>query len=253
MAYLRGLVALLSQRVAAFLAAGGLAWGVGCGVDPVLTADAAFSNADVRRCKPADGTTGSPSTIAEAVALANGLPFPLTPQCFVEALDRPLHIEATSSRNSVQPAVGARSPRVLIFSGDALVIAVTVEGHGRDLVEFGQLTSPRRSIKGELAFPLEAPVETADALEQVRNADYPNITRCFVCHDREEDVPSISGARDSLIVRPRSNSLVPVESITDEMLKCDPAAEPERCAWLTAIAGYGPLVHRPFDETLPTF
>ncbi len=230
-----------------------MAWTAGCGAQPVPVADVAFSNADVRRCKPAAGTTGSPSTIAEAVALANGLPFPLTPQCFVEALDRPLQIEATSSRNSVQPAVGARSPRVLISSGDALVIAVTVEGHGSDLVEFGQLTSPRRSIKGELAFPLEAPVDPAAAFEQVRNRDYPNITRCFVCHDREEDVPSTPGGRDSLIVRPRANSLVPVESLTEEMLKCDPAVEPERCAWLTAIAGYGPLVHRPFDAKLPTF
>lgn len=247
------LVALAPQRLAAFLL---VLWaqfnGAGCGSDPQL-AEAAFFEADIRRCKPAAGTTGSPSTIDEAIALANGLPFPLTPQCFVEALDRPLRIEATNSRNSVQPAVGDRSPRVFIFSGEALIIAITVEGHGRDLIEFGQRTSGRRSVKAELAFPLEAPVERSVAFDQVRNPDYPNITRCFVCHDGEEDEPLVPDGRDSLILRPRPGSLVPIASINTEMIACDAVAEPERCAWLTAIAAYGPLEHRPFDATLPTF
>jgi len=108
---------------------------------------------------------GSPGTIEEAVALANGLPFPVTAECYVEALDRPLRIEATKSRTSLQKAEGERSPRVFLWSADS-----------------------------------------ATALDRVRNPEFPRITRCFVCHDHEEDEPSVPGGRSSLALRPREAS-----------------------------------------------
>lgn len=208
---------------------------------------------DPRRCKPEAGTTGSPSTIEEAVALANGLPFPVTAECFVEALDRPLRLEATESQASVQPAVGARSPRVFVWSTDSLVMALAVDGPGRNLIEFGQFVSRRRSVKGELEFPLSAPVTTATALQRVRNVEYPRITSCFVCHDSERDESSVPGGRSSLAIRPRPSTLVDIASLVDQHARCDPKTEAARCRWLEAIVGHGPVEHRPFDANLPLF
>lgn len=208
---------------------------------------------DPRRCRPTPGTTGSPGTIEEAVALVNGLPFPVTAECFVEALDRPLQIEATTSRDSLQRAEDERSPRVFIWGADSLVISIVLDGPAHDLIEFGQFVGPHRTIKGELEFPLSSPVSTATALERVRNPEHPRITRCFVCHDREEDEPSVSGGRSSLALRPRTSTLVDVASLGAERERCDRNIEPARCSWLEALFAHGPVVHRPFDAELPVF
>lgn len=220
---------------------------------PERAAPAAVEAVDPRRCKPAAGTTGSPATVEEAVALANGLPFPVTAECFVEALDRPLRIEATTSRNSLQRAEGARSPRVFLWSADSLVISIVLDGPARDLVEFGQFVAPGRTIKAELEFPLTAPTSTTAALERVRNPEHPRITRCFVCHDREEDEPGLPGGRSSLALRPRTSTLVEVASLGAELARCDRAAEPGRCSWFEAVFAHGPVEHRPFDAALPVF
>lgn len=220
---------------------------------PAAAPEGAASPADARRCKPAPGTTGSPSTIEEAVALANGLPFPVTAECFIEALDRPLRLEATSSRESLQRAEGERSPRVFIWGADSLVISVVLDGPARDLIEFGHFVGPRRTIKGELEFPLTAPVSTAAALDRVRNPEYPRITRCFVCHDREEDEPGVPGGRSSLALRPRASTLVDVATLRAELERCDAGTEPARCRWLAALFTHGPVERRAFDADLPVF
>jgi cytochrome c553 len=177
----------------------------------------------------------------------------VTAECFVEALDRPLQIEATRSKNSVQPAVGERSPRIFLRTTDALVIAVVIDGDKRDLVEFSQFITPKRSVKAELQFPLEAPATVAAALQRVRNPEHPRITSCFVCHDRERDEPTIPGGRSSLALRPSTESLVGIDALQREHETCDDSAEPDRCRWLEALVSHGPLVHRPFDQTLRVF
>ncbi len=231
-----------------------LAWSA-CGPapapGPAAEAVAAEAPVDLRRCRPAPGTTGSPATLAEAVALANGLPFPVTAECYVEALDRPLRIEATRSRDSLQPAEGERSPRVFIWGADSLVTSIVLDGPGRELIEFGQFVGPRRTIKGELEFPLTAPVSTAAALDRVRNREYPRITRCFVCHDREEDEPGVPGGRSSLALRPRASTLVDLATLRAELDRCDHAREPARCRFLAALFGHGPVERRGFDAALP--
>ncbi len=208
---------------------------------------------DNRRCKPGPGATGSPRSIEEAVALTNTLPFPVTAECLVEALDRPLRIEASNSQLSVQPAAGDGSPRVFLWTDDRLVMTIAVDGEGRDLVEFGEFVTPRRTIKGELKFPLTEPATLAGALSRVRNPDYPNITSCFVCHDRERDEPAIPGARSSLALRPKPSTLITVEALQGERAACDAQQEPARCRWLEAIFAHGAVEHRPFDPALRLF
>src|SRR5262245_6264496 len=41
-------------------------------------------------CSPANGVSGKPANISEALILINTLPKPVTLACFIEALDRPL-------------------------------------------------------------------------------------------------------------------------------------------------------------------
>ena len=208
---------------------------------------------DPRRCKPALGTTGSPRTVEEAVALINGLPFPVTAECFIEALDRPLRVEATTSTHSLQKAEGARSPRVLVWTADSLIATIVLDGPARDLVEFGEFVDARRTIKAEIEFPLAAPTSTAAAFERVRNPEHPGITRCFVCHDDEEDEPNVPGSRSSLAVRPRTSTLVDLAALAAERTGCDRGAEPARCAWLDAVFAHGPVERRPFDADLSVF
>lgn len=237
-----------ASSIAAFLLLGL----VGC--DPVPSiATAAFGDVDLRRCQPGPGATGSPASIAEAIALANSLPQPATAACFLEALDRPLHIEVSKSKASRQPADGARSPRLFIFSGDALVITAAIGGEGQDLIEFGETVAPGRSVKGELEFPLVAALTDDAAYTQIRNPEHGNITTCLICHDSEEDEPGFPGARSSLAMRPRTKSLVPVESLNAELQTCDWAAEEKRCVMLQAVAGWGALEHREFEQGLPAF
>lgn len=240
------------RRRAARIISGLLAAMCACGAPPA-PAGAEPAPVDPRRCKPAPGTSGSPRTIEEAVALANGLPFPVTAECLIEALDRPLQIEATSSHDSLQRARGERSPRVFVWGADSLVLSIVIDGPARDLVEFGEFVAPRRTIKAELEFPLTAPTTTAAALERVRNPEHPRITRCFVCHDQEEDEPGLPGARSSLALRPRGATLVDPAALQAEFERCDPAAEPARCAWLEALFDHGPVTRRAFEATLPVF
>lgn len=224
------------------------------GCDPApSTAVEMFGDLDLRRCQPGPGATGRPQTIAEAVALANSLPQPATAACFLEALDRPLKIEASKSKASMQPADGARSPRLFIFSGDALVITAVVGGEGQDLIEFGETVAPGRTVKGELEFPLLATVEDDAAYTRIRNPEHGNITVCFVCHDAEQDEPGFPGGRSSLAMRPRTRSLVPIDSLGAELASCDWAAEEKRCAMLQAVAAWGPLEHQGFDQGLSAF
>ena len=225
---------------------------VACDPDPV-SAEVGLVQFDLRRCKQAPGTTGSPNTIAEAIALANGLPQPATAACFLEALDRPLRVEATKSLASAQPAAGARSPRLFLFTGHDLVITAAIDGEGRNLIEFGEKRSPRRSIKGELEFPLRGTLAEDAAYTRIQNPEHDNITTCFVCHDSERDEPDYPGARSSLVLRPRTKSIVPIQTLRRELDGCDWDEEAERCAMLQAVVVWGPLEHHPFDEALPVF
>lgn len=204
---------------------------------------------DLRRCKPGDDATGSPSSIQEAVQLANSLPFPVTAECFVEALDRPLSLAATASTSSAQPAAGRRSPRVLLWPTEDLIVTVALDGPGRDLVEFGQFVTKDRSIKGELEFPLTEPVSTARALRRVRNPEFPNITTCFVCHDDERDEPSVPGGRSSEALRPFPKTLLDLDDLPRLRDACDPETELARCRYLHALVDHGPLEHHEFDPS----
>ncbi|MFP2904637.1 hypothetical protein ACLESD_06180 [Pyxidicoccus sp. 3LFB2] len=205
-----------------------------------------------RDCVPSGGATGAPGTIEEAVALINSLPRPTSVACLVESLDRPLRLSATESDLSAQPAHGRRSPRVFLFSGP-LIISVVPDGPGAEVVEFAELDDSGRSIKGELAFPIEA--EVLPEAPYTKVMFQPGVTVCALCHADERPAYRVGNAwaYSSRALRPVDSSLVPLEELQREASTCDASAEPERCRLLQELFEHGmPRAHA-FPASLPTF
>ena len=216
-------------------------------VSPQLSTDGSTAE---RRCVPPDGVSGSPQTIDEVVALIDALPPPVTLPCFLESLDRPLHVEAAISRSSAQPAYWDRSPRLFLFIGD-LVLTVVPEGSGAALLELGEFVDETHTRKAELVMPVATPVDPRAPYERVR---YDDGTTCGGCHPSEarDDAIDFADAFVSQALRPREDDLVALDRLRAEWLACRPEDEPDRCAMLEALCAHGPLVHQAFPDSLPT-
>lgn len=216
------------------------------------TNDAANDAVLHSRCVAPPGVSNAPRSIAEAVTLVNALPKPVTVACYLEALARPLELYATRGAISAQPAVGARSPRIFLFF-DPLIASVVPDGMGRDLVEFGELESDTRSLKGELRFPIGAEVSADEPFAHLLFQG--SRTACSLCH--AEEVPhaelTFATAFVSRSLKPRPEERVSLTDLITEFLNCDPSAEPERCAILNGLFEQGDVVDRDFPEAMPTF
>lgn len=204
------------------------------------------------RCRAPSGVSASPQTVEEAVALLNALPKPTSVACFVESLDRPLHIFATSSTISAQPAFSFKSPRVFLRL-NKLLLSVVVDGESSGLIEFSDLIDDdARSIKGELALPLLSPVSNAAPYERVH---YNEGTVCGICHGPEERVESIGYAQAyaSVAFRPNTAYRVSLPSLLHERDVCNALTEANRCEMLGALFDYGPVSEAQFSETMTLF
>lgn len=202
-------------------------------------------------CAEVTTLTAAPRTIGEAVEFINALPRPLTLDCFLERLERPLAIAATSGVISLQPAVGRQSPRVFLFSGE-LIMSVAIDGDpGSTLLEFGEVVAPTRSIKAEIPFPLVDPVAAAAPFERIQDAAT-NGTTCGFCHRDETAAPNYPGAFASAALQLVVSDEVTVADMRDEYERCDPAAQPERCARFAALLGHGEVEQAAFPGEFPT-
>lgn len=200
-------------------------------------------------CVPAPGTTGRPSSIAETVDLVNGLPKPVSLECFVAALERPLLVVATRSFFSAQPAMGARSPRIFLF-GEGIIHSIVPEGAARNLLEMGEAASTGWSIKAELEFPIAEDITLATAFERLPMDD--DLTTCGVCHNGRAPALGIEGAFESEVLRPADRELVSLADLEAEARSCDAALEPERCAMLGALFQHGEVVATEFPRSVRT-
>lgn len=202
-------------------------------------------------CAEPTDLVGAPTTIAEAVDFINALPHPVTLDCFVERLERPLAINATISTVSLQPAVaGEVSPRVFIFY-DGMIMSVAIDGEpGRHLLEFGELIGPTTSIKGEVEFPITDPVAVTEPMERILDA--PDNTKCRLCHGGETPTPEYAIAFASDALRFRDDELVELDVLREQHEQCDPAAEPERCRRLDSFFAFGEVVAGDFPPGLQT-
>jgi hypothetical protein len=206
-------------------------------------------------CRPGAGASGRPASIDETVRLVNSLPRPVTVTCLLESLERPLGAVATYSTISLQPAAGLRSPRVFLLT-DKLVMSVVVDGKGRDLLELGEYVAETRTLKGEIAFPATAAVAAGEPYRRIRSdtaSTGAKGTSCRFCHPAEEPGPEIDGAVGyvSGALKPSRRTLIPLDGVRRERQTCDPAAEPERCAFLRALFDHGEVREAAFPAAVP--
>lgn len=215
------------------------------------------SSPSARTCVLPAGVSGRPRSIAETVDLLNALPRPVTVACFLESLERPLYLNATTSFISLQPAAGLRSPRLfLMFEGMSL--SVVPEGPGSTLIEFGEFVAADRTLKAELATPITAPVQHADPyrspLSTAASAATDRRTVCRTCHAHEERAQQIPFAEafHSLALRPAPSTLMPLARLRAERDACPDEDRESRCTMLRALFDHGEVLPRDFPKTLPT-
>lgn len=217
----------------------------------VESSRAARAGQEARRCVPGPGATGAPRSVEQVVELANSLPMPVTIACLIESLDRPLKVFATRSAASLQSSTGPKDPRYFIFSLP-LLIAVTSDGPGADLVEMSVLQpGNQRSVKAELRFPLSGKVSAALPYERIRQGA--GTTCSFFCHSaeaRDLDVPHAE-AFVSRAIRPAPDTEVSLAFLKSVQSECGSAASSPRCELLQAILAGGDAVRAEFPAEMP--
>jgi hypothetical protein len=189
-------------------------------------------------CATPLGVDGSPGTIPEALILMNSLPRPTTLDCFLQSLQRPLSVYLTRSGGSLQPSPGARSPRTFIVNGN-LVMSVVFDGPAGETLELGYRTTPDRSVKTEILFPLQRDITLVGLFDRVEEG---NRTQCADCHTGEtftDQAAFPDGAYESAVIVPSSVFTVDLESLRAEEAACDPVAESNRCSMLDAFFDHG--------------
>ena len=207
-------------------------------------------------CVAPAGVSNAPGTIAEALTLINALPKPLSLPCFLESLARPLEVRANDSLFSAQPADGLRSPRIFLFE-PTMVMSVVPAGAGAPLLEFGEQRPDYHSLKAELSFPVLAVVAPSAPFTEVMANDHS--TTCGGCHALEEVDPTITAmlggvpAFVSPSFRPATSDRVSVVSLQHEDAICDRSVEPERCAMLDGLFGWGSVNEHDFPNDMNTF
>jgi hypothetical protein len=225
---------------------------LGCS-DPAPATSAPAARVPTPGCRAPAGVSNAPRTIGETVTLINALPKPLSLPCFLESLARPLQINAANSLFSAQPAQGLRSPRIFVFQ-DPNVMSIVPAGEGAALLEFGEQRPEFRSLKAELVFPISVQLEPGAPFDHLRSPAS-SFTTCAGCHAGELQESEIAGVRTfvSLALRPRPADLVSVQSLNHELEICDRASEPQRCAMLDALLGWGVVTDRTFPIEMAVF
>ena len=188
------------------------------------------------KCSTPDGISGRPSTIYEVMTLINALPKPTSLGCFLDALEKPLKVLATSSQLNGQPAEGARSPRIFIINA-GLILSVVPAGVGSNRLEMSESAPYPQSIKGEVIFPVLTAVSTSVAYSTIRSG---NGTSCASCHQSETPVSNDSthfGAFASEKRYPDPFFAVSIQSLLQSERQCRPDQEAYRCRILSAVVG----------------
>jgi hypothetical protein len=177
---------------------------------------------------------------------------PVTLPCFLRSLDRPLQLLATSSVISAQPARGQDNPRLFII-GPELSLSVVTAGDGMNVLEIGELTAPNRSIKGEVHFPVEAPLALDAPFTRIAQTE--ERTVCYGCHYPEEPVADypVGGAFVSIAYRPIPRLEINFDYVQYQFTVCDESANPDRCAMLAALFDQGQVSRGEFPVEMPTF
>ncbi|MCH9685175.1 MAG: hypothetical protein K0V04_27305 [Deltaproteobacteria bacterium] len=187
---------------------------------------------DLRRCVPPPTIDASPESIAEAVALLNALPPPVTVACFIESLERPLQVFASASPFSAQPSSTLDSPRIFIRNGP-LTMTVVPDGMGAGLLEFGEQAGPGRTRKGEVELPPAGTLAWSAPYDRVQVDD---TTTCGTCHD---DEAADGSGFVSEVLHPSPMFDVSLAQLRQAATDCDRGRDAQRCDLLAALFDHG--------------
>lgn len=190
------------------------------------------------------------TTIGAAVNRLNALPPPVTAPCFVASLPRPIEVVATNSVFSAQPAHSRESPRIFLFL-PALVASVVPEGDGAGVIEFSQWMTPTRSLKAEVAVPIETQL-SADAPYTRVHSNF-GVTSCGLCHRNEEPHPTIDGGFISDAFRPEPGSLIAVGTLKEMHDACGEEDQSPRCELFHALFDFGEVRQGAFSSSVELF
>ena len=201
----------------------------------------------LRRCAESKGDLGS---IADAITRLNAIiDKGGDGACFVATLPRPLAVVATLNATSAQPAGGRGAPR-LFFMLPKLVVTAVPEGAGSKVLEFGQWTGTTRTIKGEVALPVTAPLTPDAAFQHVLQGS--DRTTCGTCHGAEEPHPTIANAFVSKALKP-SNEVTVTELEELHTLCVSTGLESPRCNFIHALFDFGEITQGAFSPVVETF
>jgi hypothetical protein len=202
----------------------------------------------LRRCAAMQGPMES---IAGAIARLNALAPNADGPCFIASLPRPLAVTATVGTTSAQPAGGRGAPRLFLML-PKLVVSAVPAGDGSKVLEFGEWTGTTRTIKGEIAVPVTAPLAADAAYQKVLQGT--TRTTCATCHREEEAHPTIPNAFVSLAFKPEPGTFVTVTDLEELHHLCNVAEdEGPRCAMIHALFDYGEITQGEFSPVVATF
>ena len=191
------------------------------------------------------------------------MPHPLTLPCFVRSLPRPLYAYSTASGESAQPSIGDNNPRVFLFFDKLTLSIVPGERYNtlptgepspaspdkHNLLEISYNTQGVKSTKGEIKFPIVAPLPDSGPYENLAFRDTASI--CSLCHRGEVKYGEING-----VPIYESDRLKPLDPIGFKPMRTDYeacAALPEsyHCNMLKAIFDPGEIRWQEFPAGLP--
>lgn len=186
-------------------------------------------------CDQVADSLRTPNSIGDVINLVNALPKPLTIDCFLISLKKPLKVMAVNNTFSAQPAVKNESPRIFIVNS-RLSISVVPAGIGRYLVEMSEPTSATSSFKAEIEFPVQQTMDPYLPFSRIVDKMTGN-SQCVMCHRNEEKklYPGVGYGFNSDIVRPNEYQRIFSLYLRNQAYMCDPKTDKFRCDMLNAI------------------
>ena len=197
------------------------------------------------------GEQREPVSITDTIAKINALA-PANGPCVVASLPRPLKVVATMGSLSAQPADGAKSPR-FFFLLPKLVVSAVPSGAGSEVLEFGEWVGETRTIKGELALPVNEAVATDAPLTRVLDSMAEG-TACRSCHRDEIRHDTIPNAFVSMAFRPEPGQGVLLADLQKLHDTCTAEKDTSaRCDMFHALFDFGEVQQGAFATKVETF
>jgi len=208
---------------------------VNCGGGAVDNTDSSLSSSSTGCNGNVSPSLKNPQSIDQMMNLIIALPKPLTIDCFISALNKPLKVYAVDNAFSAQPSAGPQSPRIFIIN-NRLTMSVVPAGVGRLLLEVSEVVGPSLSVKGEIEFPVTTNISPDSVYTRIKDESFAG-TSCRFCHGNENPYFAITTgpAFVSKLIPPDPFKRISQASMLGQAARCNPEKEMYRCLMLRAI------------------